>query len=267
MVIRNLDIQDAIYKKASLKFRLYLALLKDVVDDFPKAVQATISSNVLKPGAKHFYADFKPSSIKPVGSPGDTQGTIGLEFSPEVEGLSQFSLDWLYKFNGERVIAIWEVCDTKQKFIAGSPCSGGLLVTINSLGIMENGTMGAVINFKGDPCPEPYYFYDGPILLEDPTPVAADAITFALTNSVQYQLQNNTKATELTSITGVGDSDVGRIFELIGSGSNQPTTIKSSAAFILRNGVSWSGTSGSKITFEVIKTGAGAYSFLELARS
>ncbi|MDR1436890.1 MAG: hypothetical protein LBI65_02100 [Candidatus Symbiothrix sp.] len=268
MHLNNLGVQTKNAKLSSIKMRLYLAMLVDVdVDNFPKAELSTISSNVLLAGRKHFYVDAKINTINPTGSPGESQGTVGLVLSPQIEGISKVSLDWIYKINGERVVAFWENCETKEKFIAGSPCSGGLLVSIQSLGKMEDGFNGAILNLTGDPCPEPFYFYEGPIILEDPQTVPADAATFALTEKVQYLLSENTEANELTGITGASDSQVGRIIELIGAGNAYPTTIAAGSTFILKNGLSWPASSGSRLSLQIVKTGANTYAFYEVARS
>ena len=267
-VFSNLEIQSKSAKLSSLKMRLWLALLVDVdQDNFPKPVMATISSNVLLDGRKHFFVDTKINTINPTGTAGDAQGNIALVLSPQIEGISKFSLDWIYKINGERVIAIWENCETGQKSIAGSPCSGGLLVSVQNLGRMEDGFNGAILNLTGDQCPEPFWFYDGPIITEDPQVIASDATTFALVDKYQYQLSENTSDTELLSITGADDDHVGRIIELVGAGLSFPTTINPSSTFILQNGVSWSASQGSKISFQIVKTGANSYAFFEVARA
>ncbi|MDR0829748.1 MAG: hypothetical protein LBN95_06520 [Prevotellaceae bacterium] len=268
MTFDNLTVQGKQAKMSSLKFRLYLALLADVdVENFPKAVLATISSNVLLPGKKHFFVDTKVNTINPTGSAGDSQGTIGLVLSPQIEGISKFSLDWIYKLNGERVVGFWENCETGEKFIAGSPCSGGLIVSVQSLGKMEDGFNGAVLNLTGDACPEPFYFYEGPILLAAPMVVPANSTTFALAADKQYLLSDNTAANELENITGADDDSVGRIIELVGGGNAFPTTVNPSTTFILGNGLSWSAVQGSKLSLQIVKTGANTYAFYEVARS
>jgi trehalose utilization protein len=79
--------------------------------------------------------------------------------------------------------------------------------------------------------------------------------------------QENTAATILTDITGITDDEVGRIFEVVGGGVNFPTLINPTVKFILRNGVQWVGTQGSKTTFQIVKTGASQYAFFEIKRS
>jgi hypothetical protein len=268
MAYIDLGIQPKSSKLSSLKFRLYLAFLTDVdVDNFPKAVLATISTNVLLSGKTWFYVDTKINTINPTGAAGESQGNVTLTLSPQLEGISKESLSWMYGLNGERVIAIWENCETGQKFIAGSPCSGGLLVSIQSLGRMEDGFNGGVLNMVGDECPEPFWFYDGPVIRDAPQVIPPDATTFALTDKVQYRLSDNSAATTLANISGVTDNSVGRIIELLGGGSINPTTVSASASFLLQNGVTWSAVEGSKLSLQIVKTGAATYAFYEVARS
>jgi len=71
----------------------------------------------------------------------------------------------------------------------------------------------------------------------------------------------------LDNISNITDEDVGRIIEIIGGGINFPTIINPSANFILRNGVDWIGTQGSRITFQIVKTGPAAFALFELNRA
>lgn len=265
-MILNLDLQDGESKLSGNKYRMFLALLQDIVDDFPKAVKATISSNILLPGRTHLYLDALTGTVEPTGAAGESQGTIELEINPEIEGISRASLEWAYKINGQRVIAIWENCTTRQKFIGGSPCSGGLLVTVSNIGKLDNGMMGIKLNMKGNPCPEPYYFYDGPIIREAPAVVPADATTFALTPSVQYQLSDYTAAKTLSDITNVTNDDVGRVIEILGAGTTNAAKILPSSKFVLNNGVDFTASAGSSISLRIMKTGASSFAFVELFR-
>jgi hypothetical protein len=267
-MVFNYDQQPKSAKISSLKHRLYFALLKDVdVENFPKAVNSTILSNVLLSSKKHCYLDAKINTINPTGAAGESQGNIALTLTPQLEGISRVTLNFIKELNGERIIAIWENCETGEKFLAGSPCSGGLLVSVTSLGKMDDGFNGAILEMKGGDCPDPFWFYEGPIILAAPLVIDPDATTFALTDANQFQLSNNTAAKVLASISGVTDDSVGRIIELVGAGINFPTTVSPSTTFILQNGVAWSATQGSKLSLQIVKTGANSYAFYEVARS
>ena len=267
MQFTSLGQQNNISKSTSLKYRLYLALLSQVeVDNFPEAVQATISASPLLPGESFHYVDTLINSINPSSEAGESPLNLVLTLSPSIEGISKETLSWFYLHHGERVIAIYERCLDKQKFIAGSPCSGGLLIS-GTIGALDNGNAGISLTLTGGECPEPIWFYDGPVPLSEAVAIAADATTFALTDNSQYLLANNTAATTLASISGITDDAVGRIIELAGAGSTFPTLIEPSATFILSNGVNFSAAQGSKISFRIIKTGTSAYAFVEVYRS
>ena len=267
MIFGNLGQQDPVSKSNTLTYRLWLALLEDVdVENFPTLVEATISSNVLRDGAVYRYLDAQINSINPNAEPGEAPMNQVLTLSPVIEGLSKQSLAWFYNLNGQRVIAVWERCRDKQKFIAGTPCSGGLLLS-GTTGALENGLAGITITLTGGECPEPFAFYDGPVPLADPDIVPADATTFALTANSQYRLSENTADRTLTDITGITDDTIGRIIELTGAAISHPTKIIPSTKFILRNGVSFDALQGNKISFQIVKTGASSHAFYEVYRS
>ena len=267
-MIPNLVQQDKKSKLSALRMRMYIALLSDCdIDNFPKPINSTIMSNVLLPGKKHSFFDAKIGTILPSGAAGESLGNTALTVSPQLEGISRKTLQFLSAINGERFIIFWENCDTGEKYIAGNPCSGGMLAVVTNIGRQDDGFNGVIIEFRGGECPDPYYFYEGPIILDTPKLVAADSTTFPLSESYQYQLAENTSNTVLTDITNVTDDEVGRIVELIGGGINFPTVINPTSKFILRNGVDWIGTLGSRITLQIVKTGLSAFAFFEIHRA
>lgn len=255
-------------KLSTLKFRIYIALLIDVlIDNFPKPVGATISTNVLAPGKKWKYLDCKFGSIKPNAEPGESPSTGKLKLTPIIEGISKQTLGWAYSIAGEDVVVVWERCSDGQKFLGGSPCSGGLKVKLGSIGLQDGGEDGISLSFEGGECPEPFVFYDADLPLEDPTVVnLGAATTFAIGTGFQYSLADNAAAKTLTNITGVTDGDVGRVIELVGAGVNYPTLIESNDVFILNSGLSFSAKLGNSISLYVTKTETG-YAFYEVFRS
>jgi hypothetical protein len=268
MALFDISDQNSKTKQPTLKNRLYLALLADVdIDNWPASISATINTNVLLANKTYKYIDALTNSINANSTPGESPYTGRLVLTPTIEGLSKQSLDWLNQNLGARVIAIWERCSDGQKFIGGSPCSGGLTVKFTNVGGLDGGIAGIALSLEGGDCPEPFYFYDGPVPRQAPVPITVAAGTFALQAASQYLLTDNAVATTLTDITGVTDSDVGRIIELEGAGVAFPTQIDSSATFILQNGLSFSAAVGSSISFQITKTGASTYAFYEVIRS
>lgn len=254
-------------KLGALRYRMYLALMTSVnIDNFPKAINATISSNVLLPGEVFKHFDAMVNTIKPNVQPGQIPTNGKITLTPFIDGLSKQTLQWAYDNAGQDFLVVWERCSDNQRFIAGDPCSGGLKLTYTAIGELEGGTTGIATAFTGGECPEPFWFYDGPIPLNPPVYVPADATTFALTDSSQYQLTDNTSPKVLSDITGVTDSHVGRVFEIIGAGSTNATKISPNTKFMLNKGLDFVASAGSRISFYVMKTGTSSYVFVEVNR-
>ena len=252
---------------ASLKYRMYYARVRDEVDmeSWPAPINATMFNVPMLPGKVMHYIDCRVNSIRPnAASAGEVAPQGELTVTAEIDGISKALLAFLFGNNGEDMVIIWEHCATKQKFIAGSPCSG-LIMTYTRLGSDENST-GATLQFRGQ-CPDPFNFFDGEVPLEDPQVIAADATTIALSAKAHYRVSENTITTVITDITGVDDADVNRIIEVIGNGSTNATTIAASSKFILKSGATFVAADGARIAFQVVKVGAGAYAFYEVSRS
>lgn len=253
-------------KNTSIKYRVFLALLTDVdIDNFPKAVNATISTNVLLAGKTHKYLDCRVNSVKPStaagASPFDGKQVVALI----IDGISKTALQWVYDNLGLEVVIIWERCSDGQRFIAGSPCSSGMTIKLKNIGDVSN-ISGIELSFEGGDCPEPFWFYEGPIIRATPTVVSlAAATTFALGTGTQYTMTDNAAAKTLTDITNVTDADVGRIIELVGAGVANPTLIATTAKFILNAGLSFSAAVGNSISLQITKTDTG-YAFYEVDR-
>ncbi|MDR1883760.1 MAG: hypothetical protein LBR26_13390 [Prevotella sp.] len=263
----DLPKQDKNSKLDTLKFRLWLINIKNVdIDNFPKAVAATINAIPVLPGAYFKYLDARTDTINPNAVPGQAPLNGVLTLSPVIDGISKQSLTWVYENVGEDFVAIWERCSDSQKFIAGNGCNGGMRFAYTSIGRQEDGTAGIASTLTGGQCPEPILFYDGPVPVEPPVPVAPDATTFALTPKPQYQLSENTADTVLTDITNVTADDIGRIIEILGTGSAHPTTIATSAKFILNRGLDFIASAGSRISFQITKTETG-FAFFEVYRA
>ncbi len=269
MILNNLNKSDDKHAKTTaLKYRLYLSRMSSVdIDNYPKAVNATISSNVLKAGEVYKYLDVMVNTINPNVEAGEVPTNGKITLTPSIEGISRETLQWVYDNSGQDFNTIWERCSDGQRFIAGDPCSGGLKFTYTQIGQLENGIAGIASQFEGGECPEPFYFYDGPLPLEEPETVDPDATTFAITEKSQYQLSVNTKATTLTDITGITDAQVGRIIEILGAGTTNATKINSSNTFVLKNGLTFEATAGSRISFYINKTGTSSYTFHEVHRA
>jgi len=160
----NLKKQDKDSKLNTPIYKIYPAKIDDVdVENWPKAVDATISTDVLKAGKKWCYLDSTTASIKPSEAPGESPFNGVLTLTPVIEGISKKSLQWVRDNTGDDFVVIWERCSDKQKFIGGSPCSMGLRLSYTQIGNLDGGIGGIALQLKGQECPESFYFYDGPL--------------------------------------------------------------------------------------------------------
>lgn len=163
----NIGKQDRNSKQNSPMYRLYVALLKDVdIEKWPKPKDATISTSVLQEGKKWIYLDSTSGSIKPSAAPGESPVNGVLTLTPVIEGISKKSLQWIYDNSGEDCVVVWVRCADNQKFIGGSPCSSGLRLTYTSIGTLDGGFGGISLQFQGQECPEPFYFYEAELEIE-----------------------------------------------------------------------------------------------------
>ncbi|QIK56055.1 hypothetical protein G7051_17495 [Dysgonomonas sp. HDW5B] len=267
MQLNNLKKQDRSSKLGALKYRMYVAKMQSVaVEDYPKPMGVRIMSNVLLPGEVFKFIDSKVNTIKPNVAPGESPFNGVITLSPTIEGISEETLAWAYDNVGEDFVVVYERCSDGKRFIAGDPCSGGLKFAYTAIGDLDGGISGIASTFTGGECPNPIYFYEGPLPLAEADIIAADAATFALTDNFQYQLSANTLTTILSNITNVTDSDTGRIIEIIGAGNTNSTKIIPSDSFILNRGLDFVATAGSRISFIITKTGSG-YAFFEIFRA
>jgi len=164
----NLEKQDRFSKQFAPKFRMYVANINDVdIENWPAATEATITDSVLKTGKKWTYLDATATSINPSAAPGESPLNGILTLTPSIEGISKKSLQWVYENVGEDCIVIWVRCSDNQKFIAGTPCSSGLRLSYTNIGMLDGGIGGIALQFQGQECPEPFYFYDGPFDVEE----------------------------------------------------------------------------------------------------
>jgi len=148
-------------------FRMYLAHLNDVdVENWPVAVDATIMTDVLKPNKKWIYLDSVNTSINPSAAPGESPLNGILTLTPVVKGITKKSLQWIYDNVGSDCIVIWQRCSDNKYFIGGSPCSSGLRLTYTNIGTLDGGIGGIALQLQGQECPEPFWFYEGPLDIE-----------------------------------------------------------------------------------------------------
>lgn len=156
-------------KSANNSFRIWLALLSDCdVENWPSTTDGTMLTSPLRAGKEWVNLDVTAKSVDPKvtkDNEADLEGFITL--TPILEGISGKALQWIYDHNGLRVVCLYQRCSDGQRFLAGSPCSYGLLLTYTEIGAQDGGLTGIKLLLKGNKCIEPIYAASFPL---SPTP-------------------------------------------------------------------------------------------------
>jgi len=253
-------------------FQIRIGFLKDVAN-YPTEIDGSVelSGNYVLQDGKYF-TDLQVSASKtslPTTGEGE-EDNISLSSLPEfyAPGSSVVLENFIQNAIGESVIVFVRVgsCGANDSFwYQYGSCAAPL--TLIPEGANNNDGTGYLLKFqqfaKTDKMPKRYY---GTFTLATVTgTVAADATTIDVTNGPgEYQLADNTAATDITDLTNASNNAK---YTVLGSGGSNPATITNGGNFILLGGVDWQGLAGTSITFNAIDAGSGDHVFIETARS
>lgn len=211
----------------------------------------TVSSLNLKAGEYMHYAEVISDSFDDVST--GEKGDITVEMTNTITILLGGESIQLRKFLQEkagcRFLIIYEYALTGQKRIMGHPKKAMIFKKFER----KNGKEGiyATITFESKSFDQPKN-YEGAIILENPATLMADATALTISGNERYRTANNTVATTIVSVAGLAEADWGRIIELNGVGGEFPTKVADNDVFVLVNGQTWTGNSGSKLVLKVI---------------
>lgn len=173
--------------------------------------------------------------------------------------------EFTQNYVGVDVYIIVQKCDSSEKTLLGTPCAP-LKITVEHADNNESngGTFSAESVVKTNYVPA---LYEGTITLDGvKDTVAAGATTFSVANGEgEYQLTGDAGAADITTITNAVH---GGVYTLLGivSGATPPT-VSDGNDFILKDGATWTGTGGSRLTVRAFKDGAASWKFIEQSRA
>jgi hypothetical protein len=173
--------------------------------------------------------------------------------------IREFAQNWL---NRNVAIAV-KRCGSNENTLYGAPCSPMQIMLQGTDNDTENSSVFTVQSVsKTSNLPADYR---GTFTYETPKAVVAagDATPSVLAGSGQYQLTDNAAP---VAITDLEDAAHGGVYSLLGSGGANPSTIASAGKFLLKDGVSWTASAGSQITFRAFKSGSSSFTFIEQSR-
>jgi len=99
-----------------------------------------------------------------------------------------------------------------------------------------------------------YHTYAGALVVQAPAVHAADATTLAIASGQNnYSIPDGSAATyAINAISGITDSDKGRVITLKGTGTTKSATIGDNTVFVLEGGATWTAKAGSSISFRIL---------------
>lgn len=219
---------------------------------------------VLKPG-KYGIKIYATQETVAVNSP--SEGEADNEgFVPELKFLHPGNHQLIREFKanmiGKNLIGILDYCNGGRKDLFGSPCEP-MRMQVAYSGDKDKNTNEITLKqaVKGNDIA----IYEGSVPYAEPLKVvAAGATTIPLEGEGEYQLTGGTTAAAITAATGATH---GMMFTLLGAPSGTAPSIAASEKFILKDGAAWTGSAGSQITFQAIKSSASAFTFVEKSRA
>ncbi len=219
---------------------------------------------VLKPGKYGFkiYATQETiATSSPSEGEADNEGFVPeLKFSHP--GNHQTIREFKANMVGKNLIAILDYCNGGRKDLFGSPCEP-MRMQVAYSGDKDKNTNEITLKqaVKGNDIA----IYEGSIPYAEPLAVVqAGATTIALQGEGEYQLTGHSAAATIASVTGATH---GMMFTLLGAPSGTAPSVAASSKFILKDGAAWTGSAGSQITFQAIKSGAADFVFVEKSRA
>lgn len=253
----------------NLSNKVYL-LPADAYDDtipFPERVGREIGNIPLKAGRywSKLMVIIDSSVPKSDGTMGDSAATITNEFATVLGGAEDDIFNLLEYGIGQQFYVVYEECSSGKRSLGGNRCKPMTLTAFSW--ISDKDKTAANVTFKNE-CGEMFSTYVGNTPLQAAVVVAANATAITITSSQTYQLTSGTAAAAtIGSFAGVTDTDVHRVITIYGSGGAFPSTIAASSSFMLNAGTTWTANTGASITFKIFKSGASAYSLIEISRT
>lgn len=187
----------------------------------------------------------------------DVVQNVEFDFPGKKQEVKEFRNHWKNKDIG----IIFEYCDGSTPELYGSPCAP---LQMNFESSEDAKGTKTAFKFESTKSGPDVAYYLGTMTFADINTVAADTTTINVTAGPgEYNLTDNTASTALLGLSNATD---GAVYALIGSGGSHPATIATGGNWILKNGASWTGITGSKITFRAMKDGASSWKFIEVSR-
>lgn len=253
--IGNIDaVTDRYTMPNQIKYKVWLIHVSQIDDNqaYPAPnANREVGTIPLLAGEVIHYLEAIDDTVRDnsTGEKGDitTEFANMLEFTMGGDGNKLY--DFIEEFAGGRFVILYQKCSTGDYYIAGDSCKPMILKSFDRK--RDSEATAVVFKFQNSSFKQPYK-YVGAIPGTTAQVVAADAVNLAMVaGKYQYQLTDNAGATVFVSTSGITSARYGDTIEVLGSGGVNPATIADNAVFILIDGATWTGNTGSRISFRI----------------
>ncbi len=232
--------------------RLWLIAREQIDDTVPFPLPNAgrqIGTIPLKAGEYMHYFDGVENSLKYTGTgeKGDISPTFGKTI-PIIIKYSDAALNFVEEYTGKGFILIWQICETADKEMVGTFCKP---ITLQKFEAKNDGDGKYVmLEFGNTHWRQPLKF-TGTISVEAATAVGAAVTELAVGANANYQLADGTGA--LATVSGITAADYGRFVTILAPAIvTAARTIPDGAAFVMRDGATWTAAVGNSIVFQIL---------------
>lgn len=249
------DVADVEVAGESIAYKVWLIEAKqlDAARQFPipNGSREVSSLPMLTGEYMHYFEAHDIPTYTSSGEKGDLTISSTNTFSIIMGGVRDQLLNFIEQKAGCKFIVIFQECESPNKYILGNPCKPMILKSYNLKNDKENRSVTFVFENKSI---KQYHKYVGDIIQKAPAVHTAGATTLALSvGSNTYRLPDGTSTTyAIASVSGLTNTDKGRIITLVGAGADNAATVADNSAFILEDGATWTARAGSQIAFRVL---------------
>jgi hypothetical protein len=250
------DISDVYTTGENIAYQVYLIDVSEQIDKTQAFPLPNASREVGQiPMSIGQYMKYFESHAIPTytgtGDNGDITNTGTNSFVIVMAGIREQLLNFCEGHLGNKFIILFrEVGETSWK-ILGSADKPMKLKKFDT----KNDKEGRYITFTFERSSVvQYHTYAGALVVQAPAVHTADATTLAIAaGQNSYSVPDGTAATyAINAVSGITDSDKGRIITLKGTGTTKSATIAENSAFVLEGGATWTAKVGSSISFRIL---------------
>lgn len=249
------DVSDRDVTGDSIAYKVWLIEVRqlDAVRNFPLPNSSReVSSLPMQSGEyMHYFEAHDIPTYTSSGEKGDLTISSTNTFSIIMGGVRDQLLNFIEAKAGGKFIIIFQECESPTKYILGNPCKPMILKSFSLKNDKENRSVTLVFENKSI---RQYHKYTGDIITKAPAVHTAGATALAISaGSNTYKIPDGTSATyAIATLSGLTNTDKGRIITLVGAGADKAATVADNTAFILEDGATWTARAGSQIAFRVL---------------